>query len=146
MAKLEPEVKEFVHKHARVTAEEVARFGDSTHQTQLAVFAELRMRVHDQTATVEVALAASAIALISLYFVPQAIVPDSAPWLARIIIGLVVGAGSAAVLVPIFIGPYLRTSSQATAAAWLRAYEDEIGRRWMRKGREARRWQRAHSS
>jgi len=61
------------------------------------------------------------------------------------VIGLIVGAGAALVFLPVFIGPYLRTTKQAVAAVWLRAYEDELARRWLDKGRSARRWKREHS-
>ncbi len=144
MAKLAPETTTLIHKHARVTPGAVLEFGDASHGTQLDVLSVLRGRVHDQSSAVEVALGAAAIAFISVFLTPVA-VPDTAPYISRIVIGIFIGAGAAAVLLPVFIGPYLRASRQAVAATWLAAYEDELTRRWMQKGVRARRWQRARS-
>jgi len=145
MAKITTEAKAFVHKHTGVTPTNLFAFGDAAPDTQLEVLSVLRGRVHDQSPAVEVALGATAVAFISLFFTPNA-VPENAPFFARIVIGLVIGAGAAAVLLPVFIGPYLRASRQAVAAIWLAAYQDEMTRRWSQKGRAARRWRRARTN
>lgn len=141
MAKLTPEAEAFVQRHANVEPASVFAFGDAPHPTQLAVLSVLRGRVHDQSSAVEVVLGATAIAFISLVFTPIA-VPENAPFAGRLVIGLMIGAGAATVLLPTFIGPYLRASRQAVAAIWMAAYQDELNRRWAMKGCSARRWQR----
>jgi hypothetical protein len=142
MTRLDPAVKHLIHRHHRLNLSELAKFGEAPHATQVTVLAELRRPVGDQSSSVEITLGASALAFITIFFVPTALVPDGAPWLARIVIGAIVGLGAAAVLIPIFIGPYLRTSAQTVACVWLAAYEEELARRWASKGKKARRWQR----
>jgi Mn2+/Fe2+ NRAMP family transporter len=143
MAKIPGHVKGYLHKDLDTSTERVSAFGRAPHETQLAVLAELRSRVNDNSTNIEIAIGATAVSLVVLFVGPRQVLPVDAPLPVLAIVGVVLGVFLGVLLLPMYLAPMLRSGKQTSASVWLAAYEDELARRWLATGRRARQWRNA---
>ncbi len=133
-----------IHRHIRITSELVDRFAEAPRETQLQVFAQLRARVADDSHTIELAIAGIAVSLLTMLIVPAHIDLGHPPWLVSLITGGMLGVFIAVLLIPLLMWSAVRSNRREIATVWLRAYEDELQRRYSQAGREGSNWRAKH--
>lgn len=135
---------EHMHRHTRITSELVDRFAEAPRENQLQVLAQLRARVADDSHAIELAVAGIAVSVLALLLVPPRVDLAHLPWVVSLATGGMLGIFVAVLLVPLLIGSAIRSNRREIATVWLRAYEDELQRRYQQHGLKASRWRAQH--
>lgn len=133
----------------RVTPERVAAFAGASRDEQLKVLAELRRRSVDDINDVQISIMVAAFGALSVLFVApglstHVLKAGTSAWAVELAAAIAAGAVVGIVLLPIIVFAVLNSRRRERATIWLRAYEDEIQRRWLQPGWRARVWRRNH--
>ena len=138
-----------VHADSAVDLQRVGGFAEAGRMEQLAALTELRRQVVDDSNAVDLGVFGAVLGAGIGVLVSSA---DTGlpplPWYVSMAVFAVVGLLGGALLlggvIPLLVPMLKRSQRRERAELWLRAYEDELTRRWMKRGRTARHWQAIH--
>lgn len=110
---------------------------------------ELRRRSADDANDVQSSIMVAAFGVLATVFVAPLVATHVSPagsqaWVASLAIGVTVGVVVVIVVVPVIGFAVIHSARRERATIWLRAYEDELQRRWRGTGKIARSWRRLH--
>lgn len=137
-----------IHNDVDVTTDRLNDFALAGRSTQINVLAKLRAQSADDSVATQLSIASLVLAIFVVIAAPLITVqPDptlaSSWWAKPILIVALVG------VLLLALSPALWDAAKGhvrreRAVVWLAAYEDELARRHRLRGRDARRWHRAH--
>lgn len=137
-------VRQHLHDDFEVTELRLDAFAEAGRETQLQVMAELRLRSGDDWSTTELAFTAIALSAFGAIVVPTLELDPGAHTIVSVLIGLIVGVSAVVVLLPVLVPAILNHNRKSSARVWVGAYSDELARRQVARGFNARRWRRSH--
>lgn len=138
-----------LHSDTKVTIERLDSFAEASREHQVSVLAKLRARAEDDANDIQTTILVGAFGVLGTLLVAPNVAgliqkAGTGSWVVGLSAGAGIGVVIAIVMIPIVFSAVVRGARRERATVWLRAYEDELQRRWQLPGRGGRAWRRAH--
>jgi hypothetical protein len=137
-----------IHDDSDVSSKRLTDFALADRDVQVAVLARLRTTAADESNTLSLSFTSLLIAILLVIAAPLVTmkVPPAVreSWLGQLVMVACTVVLLIVALSPVMFFYVMELKRRERAVVWLGAYQDELARRHRLRGREARRWQRAH--
>jgi protein-S-isoprenylcysteine O-methyltransferase Ste14 len=137
-----------IHRDVDVTSGRLDAFALAPRAEQAVVLARLRAQSADTSGTAVLSLVSLLVAVLLVIAAPLITVEIDPSLQGNVLFATTTMVALIIVLLVFFIPGIVEAAKDAVrkerAAVWLGAYQDELARRHLLRGRRARRWQRSH--